>query len=330
MNGGREDEASDAGYGGYDHEFVDKVPAKYICSICTKVLREARLAECCGQHFCDSCLATWLYQNEERAMERVTCPHCYAKGVQSVLNEEKIREIKELHIYCIHRSEGCDWVGQLGSLEDHLQSDRGCGYVTVTCSLRAYKRPSGCMEKVLFLVCRYSTKCGEKVERRHLAAHEEECRYREYTCEYCGHADTYDAIAGSGQFSVYSRVGISETNHYQECDRFPLECVNECGEMDIRRGNMTRHQETCPLEPLDCPFEYAGCDDPIPRKDMDNHCLESVQDHLLLVAESQQELLRMNEELVRKNEELVRKNEKLVRKYDELTQQFQELSYTLT
>ena len=56
---------------------------------------------------------------------------------------------------------------------------------------------------------------------------------------------------------------------------------------------------------------------------MDNHCQESVQDHLLLVAESQQELLRMNEELVRKNE-------KLVRKYDELTQQFQELSYTLT
>ena len=305
MNGGREDGASESEHGGYDHEFVDRVPAKYICSICTKVLRDACLTECCGKHFCNSCLTKWLYQNR-------ICPHCRANGVQSVLNEEKIREIKELRIRCTHRGKGCDWVGQLGSLEDHLQSNEGCGYVTVTCSLSAYKCPSGCMEKVLFLVCRYSTKCGEKVERRHLAAHEEECGYREYTCEYCGHADTYDAIAGSGQFSVYSRVGISETNHYQECDRFPLECVNKCGEVDIQRGNMTCHQEMCPLEPLDCPFEYAGC--PIPRKDMDNHCLESVQDHLLLMAKSQQELLRKNEELVRKNDELTQRVQQLSKK----------------
>ena len=169
------------------------------------------------------------------------------------------------------------------------------------------------MEKVLFLVCRYSTKCGEKVEQRHLAAHEEECGYREYTCEYCGYNDSYDAIAGSGQFSIlYSRVGIRETNHYQECDRFPLECVNECGEVDIQRGNMTCHRETCPLEPLDCPFEYAGC--PILRKDMDRHCLESVQDHLLLMAKSQQELLCKNEELVHKNDELTQRVQQLSKK----------------
>ena len=155
--------------GGYDYEFVDEVPAKYICSICTKVLREARLAECCGQHFCDSCLAKWL----KRRAENRTCPHCRAVDFQSVLNKEKIREIKEFKIYCIHRGKGCDWVGQLGTLEDHLQSDSGCGFVGVTCSLSAYT-----------FACTYGfewsrTECGEKVERRHLAAHKEKCRYRE-------------------------------------------------------------------------------------------------------------------------------------------------------
>ena len=296
--------------GGYDYEFVDKVPAKYICSICTKVLREARLAECCGQHFCDSCLTTWLNLNGKRR----TCPHCRAAGFQSVLNKEKIREIKELLIYCTHRGKGCDWVGQLGSLEDHLQSDRGCGYVTVTCSLSAYKRLE---KKGGFLVSfflRHITKCGEKVERRHLAAHEEKCRFREYTCEYCGHVDTYDAIAGTGQFSTDSRREMSEGNHYQKCNRFPLECVNKCGEVDIQRGNMTRHRKKCPLEPLDCPFKYAGCDDPIPRKDMDHHCQESVQDHLLLMAKSQQELVRKNEELVRKNDKLTQRVQELSKK----------------
>jgi hypothetical protein len=45
---------------------VDEVPPKYICSICMKVLRKARLAECCGQHYCDSCLAQWFRSNPQK------------------------------------------------------------------------------------------------------------------------------------------------------------------------------------------------------------------------------------------------------------------------
>ena len=419
---------------------------------------------------------------------------------QSVLNKDKIREIKELRIRCTHRDKGCDWVGQLGSLEDHLQSNEGCGYVTVTCSL-----------SVVYLGRRQSMKCGKKVERRHLAAHEEKCRYREYRCEYCGHADTYDAIAGTGKLSRYSRVRKAEGNHYKQCDHFPLECVNKCGKMDIKRmdmpahrkecplevlkcpfgnccnnnilrrdmeshkdecnfrpytcqycghdgtfisvtgkgkisrlnkpshyeqcgdfplecvnkcgeknvkrkemnahrakcplepldcplglhptapkilrkdmdkhkneecefrpftcqycnhvgtyksitgsplrgnchydtcqdyplkcprqcgaenikrRNMALHREKCPLEPLDCPFKYAGCDDPIPRKDMEHHCQESMQNHLLLMAKSQQELVHKNEELARKHADVTRKYEEVAQKNTELTRKVEEL-----
>ena len=503
MNGGREDGASESGYGGYDHEFVDRVPVKYICSICTKVLRDACLTGCCGQHFCNFCLTKWLYQNEERAMERGTCPHCRAVDFQSVLNKEKIREIKELHIRCTHRGKGCDWIGQLGSLDKHLLSDRGCGYVTATCSLGVHQ--------VYFGLLR-SMKCGKKGERRHLAAHEEKCKYREYRCQYCGHADTYDAIAGTGQLSRevmvngnhYQKcgnfplecvnkcgaVGIKRTNmkahrkvcpleqlkcpfdslcaaailrrdleshkkecdfrpytciycgnegtflsvtgrgkfwtwkkpsHYEQCGYFPLECVNNCREKNIKRKemnahrakcplepldcplgrhptapkilrkdmdkhkneecefrpftcqycdhvgtyksitgkgksvlkgkrhydicveyplkcpnkcgrdnikqrNMSRHRDKCPLEPLDCPFKYAGCADPIIRKDMDRHCQENMQNHLLLVAKSQQELVRKNEELACKNGDLTRKHTDLTRKYQEVSRKNDELT----
>ena len=42
--------------------------------------------------------------------------------------------------------------------------------------------------------------CGEVMERCHLTHHQKnECLYRQYECEYCGHVDTYDAIAGSGK-----------------------------------------------------------------------------------------------------------------------------------
>ena len=434
------------------------------------------------------------------------CPHCRAVGFQSVLNKEKIREIKEFKIYCIHRGIGCDWVGQLGTLEDHLQSDKGCGFVSITCSLSAYTH--ACFEW-------RRTKCGEKVERRHLTAHKEECRYRDYTCEYCGHDDTYDAIAGTGKFSREVMVRSTDRNHYQKCGNFPLECVNKCGEVDIKRTNMKAHRnvcplevlkcpfhrscnnnilrknmanhkeecdfrpytcqycenvgtfisvtgsgkfwmwnkpshyeqcgdfplecvnkcgeknikrkemnahrakcplepldcplgqhpsapkilrkdmdkhkneecefrpftcqycnhvgtyksitgkgesvlkgkrhydvcveyplecpnkcgaenikrrnmalhrDKCPLEPLDCPFKHAGCADPIPRKDMDRHCQESMQNHLLLVAKSQQELVRKNEELARKNDDLVRKHTDLTRKYQEVSRKNDELT----
>ena len=498
VSGRREDGASEAD-GGYGHEFVDKVPEKYICSICTKVLRDACLAGCCGQHFCNFCLTKWLNQGPLH-----TCPHCRAVGFQRVLNKEKIREIKEFKIYCIHRGIGCEWVGELQALEDHLKSDRGCGCVTVTCSLSAYTGRN------LFEWRRVV--CGEKVERRHLAAHKDVCRCREYRCEYCGHVDTYDAIAGTGQFS---RFRSTDENHYQKCDNFPLECVNKCGEVDIKRmdmpahrnvclleqlkcpfdslcaatilrrdmeshkkecdfrpytcqycgsigtfisvngrgkfwmwnkpshyeqcgdfplecvnkcgekdikrkemnahrakcplesldcqlgqhpsapkilrkdmdkhkneecefrpftcqycnhvgtyksitgkgesvlkdkrhydvcqhyplkcpnqcgaenikrRNMALHPNKCPLEPLDCPFKYAGCADPILRKDMDRHCQESMQNHLLLMAKSQQELVRKNEELARKNDDLTRKHTDLTRKYQEVSRKNDELT----
>ena len=63
-----------------------------------------------------------------------------------------------------------------------------------------YKKPLGAL-----------TICGVAMERRHLANHQEnECVYRQYTCEHCGYTDTYDAIAGSGWIrNGYSNKAVS-------------------------------------------------------------------------------------------------------------------------
>ena len=116
---------SDPPVGGYDYEFVDgSVPSRYQCTICMKILRDARLTECCGQHYCDSCLTQWLRRKR-------TCPYCRKADLQSMLNKEKIREINELRIRCTNREKGCAWVGELGALKGHLESDKGCGYEIV-------------------------------------------------------------------------------------------------------------------------------------------------------------------------------------------------------
>ena len=162
-------------------------------------------------------------------------------------------------------------MGELGKLENHLQSEAGCGYVEVTCGLSAFEGQSlffsshtwGCQKQVI---------CGVKVERRFLAVHHEECKYRQYRCEHCGYVDTYDAIGGSGQLkNQNSKVNSHMGNHYMTCDHFPLECVNECGEVNIKRKDMTFHRDVCPLEPLTCPFNALRCKNDILRKDMEDH-----------------------------------------------------------
>ena len=293
--------------GGYDYEFVGTIASKYICGICMKVLRDAQLMVCCGQHYCQTCLKEWLSSDIQGRIK--TCPHCRKESFQSVPNKEKTHEINEFKMHCIHRGKGCGWMGELGALKDHLDSDKGCGYVQVKCTHSAceYKR---CPPKKMIT-------CGAAIERRQLANHQKkECVYRQCTCQYCGYVDTYDAIARSGQIRNEGTKLAGSGNHYDECGNYPLKCPNECEDRGINRKDMKTHRDTCPLEPLDCPFQYVGCTaGKTLRRDMYSHCQESMQHHLLLVVQS---LQLKSEELERKNEELVCKNEELAGKIKEL------------
>ena len=255
---------------------MDTVPSKYECPICSKVLRDARLTECCGQHYCDSCLEKWMSGKGKKR----TCPHCRKENVRTMLNKEKIREINELRVRCTNREKGCGWVGALETLRDHQQSDNGCQYEEVECPNTGYEGTE-------------LSKCQKKMERRFIADHKDhECSYRDYTCEHCGQVDTYDAIAGNGIMrkarpsTSMLQCHIPTGNHYATCDYFPLKCPNKCGERDIKRKYMEAHLEVCPLQPLDCPYKDAGCTHKLPHKDMESHIKSSMEKHLMMVFKS--------------------------------------------
>ena len=222
-----------------------------------KVLRKARLAECCGQHYCDSCLAQWFRSNPYQKI----CPYCRSTNFQHVLNKEKIREINEFRVRCTNFEQGCKWVGELQSINNHLESDSGCRLVHVKCNNGAYTLLGFRMGRVV---------CGAEMERGYLADHSEnKCRCRQYACEYCGYVDTYDAIAGTGKMRN-QHSNVTSGNHYNTCENFPLKCVNGCREKNIRRKDMKSHQEQCPLEKIGCPF-HSRCGADILRKDMESH-----------------------------------------------------------
>ena len=138
---------------------------------------------------------------------------------------------------------------------------------------------------------------------------DEECENCLYTCQYCQLRGTYISINGEGKRS-----------HYNICDQYPLDCPNNCGARKIKRKVMSLHRDNCILEPLNCPFQYASCPThPILRKDMDSHCKNNMQSHLLLMAKSQQELARKNETLSKTIDKLVSKNQELALKVDKQT-----------
>ena len=137
----------------------------------------------------------------------MSCPQCRKKDFQNILDKPMIREIKEFKVRCTNKTKGCKWVGELGALKHHLESDNGCDYVIVTCSNTAYN--------VMQIRRSTMTRCGEGMERRLLADHQKHlCLYRQYTCQHCGYIDTYDAITGSGEIRNRGSKIVGEGNHY--------------------------------------------------------------------------------------------------------------------
>ena len=247
-----------AQYGGYDLTFTKPVPDRFNCNICTKVLHDPHLTACCGQHFCESCLDHWFKK------QKTTCPHCREKNFNHFLNKALKREINDLEIRCTKQGLGCQWVGELSSLQTHLDSDKGCGYVEVQCS----------------------NKCGAKMKRKELKAHlERQCPLRKIQCQYCRYEDTYQTIT---------------SKHYGECPHYPLPCPNMCGTTGIRRADMDNHRSRCELEPVECPFREAGCKVNVVRKEFDSHMSGNQQNHLLVLLGAYQETKR---ELVKSRRE---------------------------
>ena len=230
-----------AEYGGYDFTFARPVPNRLQCTICTKVLRDPHLTECCGQNLCESCLKHWFKK------QNTTCPHCRHENFIHILNKPLKREIDELEIRCTKQGASCQWVGELSSLQAHLNSDEGCGYVEVQCK----------------------NKCGAKMTRKELEAHlVEQCPLRSIQCQYCQYENTYQTIT---------------TQHYTECPNYPLPCPNKCGTTGIQRAAMDNHRSICELEPVECPFQEAGCTVRVVRRQFDAHMSGNQQNHVLIL-----------------------------------------------
>ena len=223
---------------GYQCQFVDSVE-DYECLLCLHVTREPFLTSCCGQHFCQVCINRILTDNKP-------CPFCKSTDFSTLLDKKQRRKILGLKVYCDKKAEGCQWVGGLGELEQHLSEN--CQFVTVSCP----------------------NNCRQTFQRRVAELHEIfECPKRPHTCQYCNARGTYQEI---------------QDDHLPVCPKYPVPCPNECGVSPLERDQLEDHLRECPLQLVECELREMGCEEMVKRKDLARHMEEGAQKHLTVMA----------------------------------------------
>ena len=232
-----------------EYDFVEQPPGECFCPVSFAVLLEPYQTRCCGNH---------LSQEAYQRLQGQPCPVCREENLTAVDDKFHKRKVLSLKVRCPHKAEGCEWEGELGSLEQHLNTTsirEGCQYVAVKCP------------NFDFFIS-----CHERVQRRDLEEHmSQHCPVRAFTCQYCNYEATYQEVT---------------KEHWPVCEKYPLPCPNECGEEKIRRKHLKGHlEQTCPLEVIQCEYSYAGCGAQLQRRLMPTHMKENMEAHLLLMTQ---------------------------------------------
>ena len=234
---------------GYNCEFVERPPkaVQCECPICLLVLREPHQITCCGYSFCGACVKHVQADNK-------CCPTCNEIDYTVFPDKRLKRSLNDFHVYCSNKEEGCEWAGELGELDRHLNlqppSEKrfvGCLFSEVDCSF-----------------------CSHPFQRRYVQTHQsEDCPSRPYSCQHCNeYSATFDDVTAK---------------HWPLCAFFPLSCPNSC-ELVLQRREIENHvKKECPLTSIDCDFHMVGCKAQLPRKDMPRHTSCDLAPHLSLL-----------------------------------------------
>ena len=163
--------------GGYDYEFVTAPPKTLECPVCLLTLRDPHVISCCGNEFCQRCI-------ERVQRDDKPCPLCNEPNFTTLLHKKLVREVNALAIRCPQKEQGCEWEGELGQVQQHLNPgagrdmSKGCGFVMVACSHQ----------------------CGAELPRHLLGEHESEaCPKRPIKMQIASLVRKFEAVVAENQ-----------------------------------------------------------------------------------------------------------------------------------
>ena len=99
-----------------ENDFVKRPSQDFFCPVSLELLLEPQLTSCCGHH-----LSLEAVTRLERDLERKPCPMCNGGSWNAVLDKYHRRKVHEVRVYCWHKGNGCEWVGELNSVAQHAE-----------------------------------------------------------------------------------------------------------------------------------------------------------------------------------------------------------------
>ena len=178
------------------------------------------------------------------------------------------RNIKSLKTKCDNATSGCQWIGELGSLMEHLAT---CDHALIPC-------PNGCVSTKDIFGHAILHVPGKDMQK-HL---NEDCPRREYICPHCKEGGEYQEMI---------------TTHLEECDYVEVLCPNEgCGEYVLRCLLSDHCFISCDFQKVRCKYQDIGCEEVFLRKDQEKH-ENDMQHHFQVTTEAVHKLVSTVEHL---------------------------------
>ena len=129
--------ASNADTNSFEYDFVERPSEEFFCPVTFQLLLDpVQTNSCCSNH-----LSRAAAQKLEA--EGKPCPICKAAPLKTTDDRFFRKKVRQLKVQCSNKSGGCEWVGELGELDNHLKQgsvEGQCDFVDVECLLECGER----------------------------------------------------------------------------------------------------------------------------------------------------------------------------------------------
>ena len=92
--------------------FSESVNKDFFCPVSVEVMRNPHQTDCCGSHISAEVA-------ERLIKDGKPCPLCKVSTFTTHRDQYFQRIILDEKVHCLHKGNGCDWVGSLCELQDH-------------------------------------------------------------------------------------------------------------------------------------------------------------------------------------------------------------------
>ena len=141
------------------------------------------------------------------------CPLCNELNFTIFLHKKLVREVNGLVVRCPQKELGCEWEGELGQVEQHLNpgaglsSSSGCGYVMVECSFQ----------------------CGAHLQRQMVGEHEmESCPKRPIEMQVASLMRKFEVVMAENKMLKLDLVEMKqEMSEVKEAHNEELDAVKQ-------------------------------------------------------------------------------------------------------